>query len=181
MTRYLTLLRGVNVGGNNKVTMRDLVAAMTEDGFVDVKSYINSGNVLFSSKSDKDLEKKVASSIKRHSGLDIEVVIFTADQWLQIVEEAPDFWGKNPDWKHNLLVMIPPYKMNQVIRAIGSLKPDLESLVPGRGVLYQSVSLKSFGRTSAGKLAANPIYKKMTVRNYNTAIKLGVLLSTNEQ
>ena len=44
MTRYLALLRGVNVGGNNKVTMSDLVAVMTEDGFVDVKSYINSGN-----------------------------------------------------------------------------------------------------------------------------------------
>lgn len=181
MAHYLALLRGVNVGGNNKVTMRDLVAAMTEDGFVDVASYINSGNVLFSSESNNDLEERVAASIKRHSGLDIEVVVFTAEQWLQIVKEAPDSWGKNLEWKHNIFVMIPPYSMNQVIRAIGPLKPGIESLVPGRGVVYQGVSLKEFGRTTTAKIASNPVYKKMTVRNANTAIKLAGLLTIDEQ
>lgn len=178
--RYVALLRGVNVGGNNKVSMAELVAAMTEDGFTDVKSYINSGNVLFDSISDTDLDKKVANAIKRHSGLDIEVVVVDRNHWQQIVDEAPPSWGKDPEWKHNLLIMIPPYEMNKVIREIGPLKPGIELLVPGRGVLYQSVLVKAFGRSSASKMIGKPVYKKMTIRNYNTAIKLGTLLSIDE-
>lgn len=181
MTRYLALLRGVNVGGKNKVTMRDLVTAMTEDGFTDVKSYINSGNILFSSDSNKDLEKKVVAAIKRHSGLDIDVVVIEAGRWRKIVADAPKDWGRPGDWKHNILVMIPPGTTNEVFEEIGELKPEYESMVAGDGVVYQSISFKYFGRARSGKLAGNGIYKKMTIRNYNTAIKLSDLLSTNEQ
>lgn len=180
MKRYVALLRGVNVGGKNILSMKELVVAMYEDGFSNVKSYINSGNILFDAEGSENLASKVSKTIKDHFDLDIEVVVFNRDQWRQIIEEAPDSWGKSPDWKHNLLVMIPPYEMNKVIREIGSLKPGIETLVPGRGVLYQSMSRELFGRTTTGKLASSPVYKKMTVRNYNTAIKLLELLSTDE-
>ncbi len=179
--RYLALLRGVNVGGKNKVTMRDLVAAMTEDGFVDVKSYINSGNVLFSSDVNKDLEKKVAAAIKRHSGLDIDVVVIDAERWKSIVADAPKTWGNQENWKHNILVMIPPGTTKEMFDEIGELRPEYESLEAGDGVLYQSVSLKFFGRARSGALVGKPVYKKMTVRNYNTAIKLAALLSIDGQ
>lgn len=178
--RYVALLRGVNVGGNNKVSMAELVTAMTADGFGNVKSYINSGNVLFDAEEPEGLAQKVADTIKKHFELDIEVVVFDRDHWQQIIDEAPDNWGQDPEWKHNLLIMIPPYIMNKVIREIGSLKPGIETLVPGRGVLYQSMSRELFGKTTTGKLASSPVYKKMTVRNYNTAIKLFELLSTDE-
>jgi uncharacterized protein (DUF1697 family) len=181
MKRYLALLRGVYVGGNNKVSMRELVAAMTEDGFTNVRSYINSGNVLFDSSSSKDLAKKVAASIKRHSGLDIDVVVIGADGWKKIVDDAPKTWGKQENWKHNILVMIPPGTTQEMLDEIGELRPEYESLKAGDGVLYQSVSLKFFGRARSGALAGKPVYKKMTVRNYNTAIKLAALLSKDEQ
>lgn len=181
MTRYLALLRGVNVGGNNKVTMGDLVVAMTEDGFVDVKSYINSGNVLFSSKSKVGLDKKVASAIKRHSGLDIDVVVIEAERWKKIIQDAPKTWGQRDDWKHNIVVMIPPATPSQMLQAVGELRPEYESLLTGDGVVYQSISLKYFGRARSGALVGKPLYKKMTIRNYNTAIKLAALLSTDEQ
>lgn len=181
MKRYIALLRGVNVGGNNKVTMKDLVAAMTEDGFVDVKSYINSGNVLFSSTSSKDLEKKVAVSIKRHSKLDIDVVVVSAERWIAIVKEAPKMWGKQEGWKHNIVVMIPPATPQQMLHEVGELRPEYESLATGDGVVYQSISLKYFGRARSGALVGKPLYKKMTIRNYNTAIKLAGLLTTDAQ
>lgn len=60
---------------------------------------------------------------------------------------------------------------------VGELKPDIETIEPGNGVLYQSMSLKMFGRTTTGKLVSNPIYKKITVRNYNTVTKLFSLLN----
>lgn len=176
--RYVALLRGVNVGGNNKVTMKDLVAAMTEDGFIDVKSYINSGNVLFGSSSSKNLDKKVAAAIKRHSGLDIDVVVVEAERWGKIIDEAPKAWGKQDDWKHNIVVMIPPATPQQMLQEVGELRPEYESLTIGDGVVYQSISLKYFGRARSGALVGKPLYKKMTIRNYNTATKLAQLLAT---
>lgn len=66
--------------------------------------------------------------------------------------------------------------MDETIRAIGELKPDIEAAEPGNCVIYQSMSFKFFGRTTTGKLSSSSIYKKMTVRNYNTATKLLTLL-----
>lgn len=181
MTRYLALLRGVNVGGKNLLKMSELVAAMTEDGFVDVKSYINSGNVLFSAQPSKNLSTRVMMSIKRHSGLDVDVVVFTADEWLQIVKDAPKKWGKDPDYRHYLFVMLPSVQPKQIVEAVGPLKPDIESLAVGSNVLYQSALLKELTKAVSSRIAGNPLYKKMTIRNSNTAIKLAALLSTNEQ
>lgn len=180
MKRFVALLRGVNVGGQAKVKMSELAAELTADGFNNVSTYINSGNVLFDADPAANLADRVAATIKRHFGFDVEVVVFDRDQWQQIIDEAPADWGTDADWKHNLLVMIPPYEMNKIIHSIGSLKPGIEALVPGRGVLYQSMSRELFGRTTTGKLASSPVYKKMTVRNYNTATKLLELLSKGE-
>lgn len=175
--RYLALLRGVNVGGKNLIKMSELVAALLEDDFKNVESYINSGNILFDADSDKDLQARVTASIKRHSGLDIDVVVVPAQRWIRIVDEAPKTWGKKDAWKHNIIVVIPPATTDDILDAVGELRSEYESLEPGDGVLYQSISLQYFGRARSGAFAGKPAYKKMTVRNYNTAIKLRALLS----
>jgi uncharacterized protein (DUF1697 family) len=72
--------------------------------------------------------------------------------------------------------MIGSHDMTDVVQAIGSLKPDIEAMAPGQGVLYQSMSRELFGRTTTGKLVSSPIYKQMTIRNYNTVTKLLTLL-----
>lgn len=174
MTRYIAFLRGINVGGNNIVKMADLQRALSDADFHDVKTYIQSGNVIFSSKSHA--KEKLADTIKA-TILDTfqvrsDVVIFSEDEWRDIIKAAPSWWGSDTTWKHNILIMVGPHTMSDVVAAIGALKPDIEALQPGNGVLYQSMSFASFGRTTAGKLAANPIYKKMTIRNFNTATKL---------
>ena len=179
MGRYLALLRGINVGGNNLIKMSELVAAMADDGFANVKSYINSGNILFDAESDKGLADKVKQSIKHHSGLDIDVVVIAADRWVKIVNDAPKAWGQRDGWKHNIIVLIPPCQPQEILDAVGELRPEYEALEVGDGVLYQSISLKYFGRARSGAFAGKPIYKKMTVRNYNTAIKLQTLLTTD--
>lgn len=174
MTRYLALLRGINVGGNSLMKMADLKAALQQDGFDNVRTYIQSGNVFFDSpETDKDkLAKDVEKSIKAHFHLDVRVAVFSKAEWQKVIEEAPDWWGRGKDWKHNLLIMLQPYDMQQVIEAYGELKPDIEAVEVGQGVLYQSILFAKFGRTTGGKLASNPIYKQMTIRNYNTATKL---------
>lgn len=177
-TRYLALLRGVNVGGKGILKMSDLKVAIEQAGFKNVQTYINSGNVLFTTTTadTHKLAQDIHQIIHKTCQLDAEVVVFSRDEWRLIVEVAPQWWGENKDWKHNLLILIPPYDMKTVIAAVGELKPDIETMQPGNGVLYQSMSKALFGRTTTGKLASNPIYKKMTIRNYNTTTKLLTLL-----
>lgn len=178
MITYLALLRGVNVGGNNLINMSELKKVLTACGLSDVQTYIQSGNVIFLSDSPNtnELAVKIKATIQKRFKLTIAVAVFSKEAWKQIIDAAPKWWGYDKDWKHNLLVMIHPYDMQETVRAISELKPDIEAIERGKDVLYQSMSLKLFGRTTTGKLAKSPVYKKMTIRNYNTATKLLSLL-----
>jgi uncharacterized protein (DUF1697 family) len=175
---YLALLRGINVGGNNMIHMADLKVCLTIAGLTAVRTYIQSGNVIFESpeKDRNTLTKLIEQTIKNQFGADVPTAVFSKQEWQQIITSAPKQWGIDPGWKHNLLVMLKPYNMQQIVADIGDLKPDIEMLIAGEGVLYQSMSLALFGRTTTGKLATKPIYKRMTVRNYNTSMKLLTLL-----
>lgn len=171
---YLALLRGINVGGNNMIKMSDLRGSLTQAGFQDVRTFIQSGNVLFQS-AETDASKLVShieALIRKQWKIEVAVAVFSKHEWQQILLKAPKAWGKDPEWKHNLLVLLKPYDMASVIADISELKPGIERLVPGDGVLYQSMSRELFGRTTTGKLASKAVYKRMTVRNYNTAQKL---------
>ncbi len=178
LVTYLALLRGVNVGGNNMIKMSDLKNTLELEDFTGVRTYIQSGNVVFKSPdNDKQiLGERIQKCIARHFKAPVRAAVFSKSEWQKIVDDAPKWWGRDTTWKHNILVMLHPYDTEQAAEAIGELKPGIELLSPGLGVLYQSVSISKFGRSTTGKLASNPIYKQMTIRNYNTATKLLTLL-----
>ena len=174
---YIALLRGINVGGKAKIAMSDLRQCLTEAGLKDVRTYIQSGNVVFNaSLTSTELVNIIERAIMEQFGFEVPTAVFAERQWHKIIQAAPPDWGKDPNWKHNLLILLTPYNMDDVMATVGELKPDIESMVPGEGVIYQSMSRKLFGRTTTGKLASNPIYKRMTIRNYNTSVKLLSLL-----
>lgn len=176
--KFVALLRGVNVGGKAKINMAELKSAMSTAGFTDVMSYINSGNLIFTSKKSDTLvlSQEIERIIHNYSKLAVDVVVLSRDEWVEIINNAPSWWGRDTSKKHNLIILLRPYDMNEVMKAIGKLKPKIESAEPGKGVVYQSLSLKNFGKTTSGKLASNPIYRRMTIRNYNTVMKLLALL-----
>jgi len=176
--RYVALLRGVNVGGKSLVKMADLKVAIEAAGFTDVSTYINSGNVLFSSnETDKlKLASNITKVIDKTFNLDVKTVVFSANDMKNIIDNMPKNWGSDSGWKYNTLFLIPPYDITKILEEIGELKPDIEVLQKGEGALYQAVEFKKFGRTRTGKLAGMQCYQQMTVRNYNTTMKLSELL-----
>lgn len=174
METYLALLRGVNVGGNSLIKMANLRDTLTKEGFSDVRTYIQSGNVIFKSGTTNtaELAEQIKSYINKDFGMSVDVVVFSKTEWQLIISSAPKWWGDDKTWKHNLLILIRSSDMSEAIEALGNLKPEIESVEPGKGVLYQSMSFEKFGRTSSSKLVLLPVYKKMTIRNFNTATKL---------
>ena len=166
-------------GGNDLIKMSLLAEALEAAGLNDVRTYIQSGNVLVSSSRNNTrmLARLAKDSIRRDFDLAVDVAVFSAEHWGRVIKASPKWWGADQAWKHNMLILIPPCDAHMALKAIGELKPAIEHLAAGDGVLYQSLSFEKFSRTTGGKLASKPIYKKMTVRNYNTATKMLALAS----
>ena len=88
---YLALLRGINVGGENKLPIKELSALFTEVGCVGVQTHIQSGNVLFEASSEiaETLPTQIAMLIAERFGLRVPVVLQTADQLTQTLRSNP--------------------------------------------------------------------------------------------
>jgi uncharacterized protein (DUF1697 family) len=91
MPVYIALLRGINLGGHKKIKMEELRASLAALGFADVKTYIQSGNVVFKAAkvSDKALSKKIEATILSRFGHSVSVIIRTAEEIKQVIANNP--------------------------------------------------------------------------------------------
>jgi len=173
--RYVALLRGINVGGKNKVPMAELKAAFEEAGHGAVRTYIQSGNVLFDAPKKVE-EDEVEAMLERRFRLPLVVVLRTSRQLKAVVEGAPDGFGRRPDEFHSDVVFLKaPLTSRQAMKAV-EVKEGVDSAWPGTGVVYfQRLSAR---RTSSrmNRIASTPEYKQMTIRNWRTTTKLHDLL-----
>lgn len=162
--------------------MEELKTSLSANGFNDVKSFIQSGNILLkTNRYAATVKREVETIINNDFKIETTVAVFTYKQWQEILNAAPKWWGENTSWKHNLIILIPPFNASEADTLIGELKPSIESLQPGAGVLYQSMSKEHFGKTTTSKLAKSQIYSKITIRNYNTAVKLGLMMAEDDK
>ena len=120
MKRYIALLRGVNISGKNKVSMAQLKQLFEDLDYKEVKTYLNSGNVIFSS--DEDDISKITSiiekMIKNHFNLDIPVFVISKEELEDILDHAPNWWIENEDVYNNLIFIIPPTTFQDVYEKI---------------------------------------------------------------
>ena len=82
MKRYIALLRGVNVGGKNKISMAELKQGFEALDFADVRTHLNSGNVIFSGEEAEDLGQRIQAMILDRFGLDVPVLVISKE-WLE--------------------------------------------------------------------------------------------------
>ncbi|MDP3434962.1 MAG: DUF1697 domain-containing protein, partial [Bacteroidota bacterium] len=102
--RYISILRGINVGGNRKILMKDLKVLFEKLGFSKVETYIQSGNVIFESNqnnSTTDMEQNIQHAITEIFGFDVPVIVRTAEEWAESIVNNP-FW-KEPNADINRL------------------------------------------------------------------------------
>lgn len=179
--QYVALLRGINVGGKNRVPMADLKSCLEESDLKDVRTYIQSGNVIFqsASKDETELTEQIEQAIEKTFGFPVVVALFSQPEFEYIASHTPANWLKNPEWKYNYLFLKKPTTGEQAIEAMGEQKKDIELAVAGKGVVYQAMSIRLFGRTTASRMIGTPIYKQMTIRNDNTVQKLLAMLKSS--
>ena len=174
--KFIALLRGINVGGKNKVSMLALKECFEGLGFSNVSTYINSGNVIFES-SKTDVAKLVATceeAIEKEFGFHVICSVITASKLHEALEHAPKWWN-NGDAIHNALFVIAPKKAEELMAEIGEAKPAYESVAAYHPIIFWSAPAKTFSRTRYSKIVGTAAYRSITIRNANTTNKLAQL------
>ena len=174
MERYIVLLRGVNVGGNNKIAMPRWKEALEARGLQNVLTYINSGNAIFDSALPETAVKAACEEVILNTfGLDITACVLAAGALRDAISHAPDWWNQGADSKHNALFVIPPATACEVCDGVGAAKPDYERVAYYGRVIFWSAPLATFHRTRWSKITqSKELYNAITIRNANTALKL---------
>ena len=129
MARYVALLRGVNIGSRNRISMPDLRAALEEAGFKDVQTYLQSGNVVLESRAKPEtVARKVEGVIAESFGLEIAVAVRSRAELAKVVERNP--LGKvAKDPKRYQVTFLSAKLGAEVVRRLESLSVRGEQLV----------------------------------------------------
>ena len=177
MKRYVALLRGINVGGRNKVAMADLREAFEADGYTDVTTYIQSGNVLFGSdRPASALERDIEVMLERRFGVPLVVVVRSHRQLRAAVEKAPERFGVDPDKHHSDVIFLKGSLSPTAAMRVVALREGVDQAWTGRGLLYFSRLSARRTESRMGRIVGTPEYQQMTIRSWSTVTKLLALL-----
>jgi uncharacterized protein (DUF1697 family) len=179
--KYVALLRGINVGKNISIKMADLKQAVSDAGFSEVKTYIQSGNVVFES-ADKDviqIESVLQSALYKAFQFDSGIVVLTYEQLKKVLLEVPPDWKMRHDLRCYIAFIKRPATVKDVMRDI-ELKEGVDSVNEGEIVIYMSSLLSGLTRSRFTKLISKAVYKNITIRNYATTQKIMALRKTDK-
>ena len=177
MTNFVALLRGINAGGSNVISMAALKECFTEAGFADVRTYIQSGNVVFASDSTSsaELEVEIERMLRERMGADILAVVRSRDEFAATVAAAPSDHG-SAELLSDVMFLKRPLTATEALMQLPELTPQVDSVSAGPDALYFSRTVVDSARSRVDRLRANRLSKRMTVRNWRTTLKLRDLL-----
>ena len=173
---FVALLRGVNVGGNNMISMSSLKKSFEAMGFPHVSTYINSGNIIFTTKEAdaRKLEKKIEQMLLKEYQLDSRVVLRSLPEMEKLVRALPPKWN-DPDWRYNVIFLRHTIDSEKILDEL-VIKADIEEVQYHPGTVLWAAQVSEMSRTNMLKLSSRKIYQDMTVRNLNTTRKLCELM-----
>lgn len=172
---YIVLLRGVNVGGKNKLSMAALRQCLEAVGFLDVKTYIASGNVIL--KSDQkpvaikaQIEKILPTKFKLDSEL-IKVLVLSYSQLKSVVDKKPKGFGDSPAKYYSDAIFLMDIEAEEAL-PIFNPREGVDKIWPGNNVVYSQRLSAKRTQSRLSKIVASKLYKSMTIRSWNTTTKL---------
>lgn len=175
---YVALLRGINVGGNNKVDMKRLKATFESSGFSNVVTYINSGNIVFevlSQEHDDQIVEKIEKAINQDFQLEIKVLLRNYKNIDTICQKLPATWVKNEKMRTDVIFLWEKFDKPGVLKQIQINPVDNVKYIPG--ALLWNVDSKDYSKSSMQKLIGTELYRNMTIRNVNTVRKLHEIMT----
>ena len=170
---YIAFLRGINVGGNTKIAMSDLVELLKRPGFDDARSLLNSGNLIFRTtrKSPVQLERLLDSEVQKRLGVETKFFIRSADDLKSVIAQNPFPREAKEDPGH-LLVMFLEGEPKNVKQLEGAIKGRETFRAIGRQLYIVYPDGVGTSKFSHGVIEKT-LGMRGTGRNWNTVLKLG--------
>ena len=175
---YVALLRGINVGGNNKVVMSELREQIEAAGFGHVRTYINSGNLLFEAEAPReDVAQAVEDILARHYDFPIRLALLTGQDYLAQLDELPDWWHGEVA-RRDALFYTRGLDRDHVRERIEAMELGDEAVHFGEhAVFWGKFDEKSFLKTAYHKrLLREDFYRQVTIRSGSTVEKIASMI-----
>lgn len=178
---FVALLRGVNVGGNKKVPMAELKSLMAGLGFEDVKTLLNSGNVVFNAGRSKviELEKIIAASLEKHFGFSVPVLVRSAEDFLTIAANpAFENISVTKDSRLYISFLKNPDQIEFANEPeLPKLSEDGSFTIKARqnGAIYSMLDVSRIKTPDAMQVLEKIYGKYITTRNLNTVQKIAAI------
>lgn len=175
--KYVSLLRGINVGGNNIIKMADLKECFNDMGFANVRTYIQSGNVLFTaSESTEALERKIEKTLSKKFRYHARAIVLSQRKLESIVQKAPKGFGEEPEkYRYDVIFIKKPLTTAKAMQAVET-RDDVDNAYLGQHVLYFKRLVAKATQSRLSRIGSKPEYQQMTIRNWNTTTRLFSLL-----
>lgn len=179
MNRYVILLRGINVGGKNKVSMTELKSHLEKLDYTDVVTYINSGNVIVkSAKKPMTIKNEVEQAILANFTVDselIKVLVLSHDQLKAVIDNKPKDFGEQPELYHSDAIFLINYDATDAMKVFDP-REGVDKIWQGDGVIYSQRLSAERTKSRLARIIGTKPYESMTIRNWNTTTKLLALL-----
>lgn len=179
MNTYVVLIRGINVGGKNAVSMATLRERLEELGFSNISTYIASGNVLLQSDlKPAEIKKIIEKALPQSFTLDqdqIKVLVLSREQLKAVVDNKPKGFGEQPDTYHSDAIFLIDTNATDAMKVF-SPREGVDMIWQGSGMIYSQRLSAQRTKSRLNKIMISPLYKSMTIRNWNTTTKLLKLL-----
>jgi uncharacterized protein (DUF1697 family) len=176
---YLILLRGINVGGKNKISMASLKKCLGELGFTNVTTYIASGNVILSSNAEThQIKALIETALTKNFKLDselIKVLVLTQKQLQAVIDSRPKGFGDEPEKYYSDAIFLIDIDATQAM-SVFHPREGVDKVWQGNGVIYSQRLGAERTKSRLGKIIGTPAYQSMTIRSWNTTTKLLKLL-----
>jgi len=174
MPKYIALLRGINVGGHKKIMMADLRMIFEKSGFLAVRSYIQSGNVIFQSNDvdTKKLEQQIENALEKAYGFLVPVIVLTRSMLEKIVSENPFKPLDGDDTSKIYYVFLKDVPIRKTVELFEETKFQNERFFICKNHIYLKC-LRGMGNAKLNNnLFEQKLQVKATARNHKTVSKL---------
>jgi len=151
-------------------------------GFTGVKTYIQSGNVIFESDQDNlpEMTSLIENQLSATFNYKSKVVMVSKEQLETVVKSAPDGFGQSPEeYRYDVMFLMPGFVPEDIMTSI-SPREGVDRMWSGERVVYFSRLIERAGSSYLNKIISTPIYKNITIRNWNTTRKLAGILEISD-
>ena len=173
---YVAFLRGINVGGNSIVSMAAIKEVLVDIGLSDVRTYINSGNVIFSTRASgtQKLAARIDKALDESTGMPIKTLVLDHQHLKKIVTAIPANWVDDKTMRTYVLLLWKELDKGNILERL-PLRPEVDNVRYTPGAVIWQVDRKDVSKSGMSKMVGTPDYKQITIRSANTMRKLDEL------